>query len=504
MAEITLADPRLSTFTLETLPLLAQLRGQLPGGGPEACLERARHITTYLRDLADPQEPKALRYAKAVRCFLSNKAPRFFDGNLLAGTTTSKRIGVALCPEAPWSDAAAWAEGSSAPRPGPHRITPDEAEELTMKLLPFWRGRGLADATGARNTSALQVDSHIVLAVDDQAGMASHAVPCLRGVLEHGLARLLRQAAEEEANLRRKGQEEASGAVAAQRAVQETLIGLSAYAANLERFAALLAEGEADSARRRQFELTADVCAQVPAGPARTFREAVNALWLLLIGLQAENLHQIVTPGRLDQLLYPWYRRDVDRGALSVREALELIGCLWLKLNDQAPAGVAACLTHVGTTTMHPEVTLGGVDREGGDAVNDLTYLMLRATELLELPRPILNVRCHRERTREPFGRRLAEVMERTGAVSVFPEDHAAIRGLEDRGFGVEQARDFAIIGGGSRRWPGWDRGEGGGPSQDEAGDLAIAVCRKPAQEWRGGLERGWSAFQRQLAWMTR
>ena len=154
-----------------------------------------------------------------------------------------------------------------------------------------------------------------------------------------------------------------------------------------------------------------------------------------------------ISPGRLDQILYPYYRQDIATGTLTEGEALELIGCFWLKLNDNTNLVPETGEELFGGAGTVPAVTLGGINQQGEDAVNDLTYLMLRATELLKTRDPSVNARYHYEKNPSPYLARVAEVIANTKAVPAFYNDLAAIRTLENQGVTSEHARDYAIIG---------------------------------------------------------
>lgn len=451
MPTLTLPDIRCSDFTLETSSLLGRLRAQVMTARTEVCIERARHVTTFLRDLADPREPQILKYARAVRHFLSERAPLFFDDNLLAGTTTSKHFGAPVYPEL--TGLTIWPELDTMSTRGknPQILAPAEADELNLQIFPYWMGRSILEATRAKfgNTAAMSLMARIVFFIGSKAGTISHTVPCYRVALESGLEWIISQAAVKEASLRASGTFSAEDAdrIAFYQAVQEALCGLIAYAGNLSQAAATLAQHETDPERKRQFETMAEVCAQVPAKPARNFREAVNALWLLQVGIHAESINMAMSPGRLDQILYPWYRQDIESGSLTVKEALELIGCLWLKLNDNTNLVPETAEELFGGSGTVPAVTLGGITPEGEDAVNDLTYLMLRVTELLKTRDPSVNARYHREKNAKEYVQRVAEVVANTKAVPAFYNDLVAIRTLENQGVATEHARDYAIIG---------------------------------------------------------
>ena len=138
-----------------------------------------------------------------------------------------------------------------------------------------------------------------------------------------------------------------------------------------------------------------EVCQRVPAEAPRTFREALNAIWICKIALHQENANLALSLGRLDQILYPFYAEDIKSQRLTVDQAAELLGCFWLKIADHVPMIPEAGEELVGGTGSNQAITLGGVDLKGKDAVNDLTYLMLRVTELLVLRDPNVNARYH-------------------------------------------------------------------------------------------------------------
>lgn len=445
MGNITLSDIRLSDCTLDSLPRLRRLRDQALSAKAEVCIERARAITSYLKDMADDQDPQIVRYAKAVRHFLSQKAPVFLDDNLLAGSTTSKRFGAPVYPEL--TGLTIWPEldTMSTREKNPQILSPEDGEALNLEIFPYWMQRSILEATRTRcgDSQAMDLMARIVFFIGSKAGTISHTVPCYRVALERGLEAIIQEAAVKEQACASENESSRSF----YRAVQEALQGILEYGARLREAAISLAAQESDPDRKHQLETMAQVCAQVPAKPARSFREAVNALWILQVGIHAENINMAMSPGRLDQLLHPWYRKDVDSGLLSIPEALELTGCLWLKLNDNTNLVPETAEELFGGSGTVPAVTLGGVDADGQDAVNDLTYVMLRATELLKTRDPSVNARYHREVNSRDYALRVAEVVASTKAVPAFYNDIVAIQTLERQGISTEHARDYAIIG---------------------------------------------------------
>jgi pyruvate formate-lyase/glycerol dehydratase family glycyl radical enzyme len=451
MSAITLKDIRLGGYTLDSLPLLKHLRTDLLQTKPAVCIERARHMTRFLRDMSSDDDPMITRFAGATAHFLSKKQPFFFDDNLLAGTTCAKPFGAPVYPE--WTGMTIWPELDviSTREKNPQGLTRAEAEELNFEIYPYWMQRNVLEVTRKRhnNPECMRLFERIVFFIAGKAGTISHTVPYYTMALEQGVEHIIALAAQKEQALKAESSSDADQqrSLLFYQAVQKALQGVIAYAANLSAEAALRAQTESDPRRKANFEQMAIVCAQVPAKPARTFREAVNALWIIQVAIHAENINMAMSPGRLDQVLYPWFQRDMAEGRLTVTEALELIGCLWLKLNDNTNLVPETAEELFGGAGTVPAVTLGGVDMDGKDAVNDLTYLMLRVTELLQTRDPSLNARYHQGVNSPTYRNRVAEVIANTRSVPAVHNDIADIRTLENQGVRTEHARDYAIIG---------------------------------------------------------
>lgn len=451
MITVTLPDITIADQDFATLPRLDSLRKQALSAKAEVCIERAKHVTTYLRDKADDKEPMELRYARALNHFLSNKLPLFPDESLLAGTTTSKPFGAPVYPEL--TGMTIWPEldTMSSREKNPQLLSRADADELNLNIFPYWMERSILEKTRSRegNPPCMKLFERIVFFIASKAGTISHTVPCYRTALEKGLEWLIAEAASHEKGLLLKTALTSDEAKQLDfyRAIQIALAGIIAYAEALANKAGELAGKEKDPAAKSNLEAMSRVCSQVPAKPARTFREAVNGLWILQIAIHAESINMAISPGRLDQILFPFYQQDMASGSLTVKEAMELIGCLWLKLNDNTNLVPETGEELFGGAGTVPAVTVGGVDRDGEDAVNDLTYLMLRVTELLKTRDPSLNARYHPGKNSESYRDRVAEVIANTKSAPAFYNDISAIKTLENQGITLGDARDYAIIG---------------------------------------------------------
>jgi pyruvate formate-lyase/glycerol dehydratase family glycyl radical enzyme len=230
-------------------------------------------------------------------------------------------------------------------------------------------------------------------------------------------------------------------------AVVEATEGIIAYSRNLAGEAKKLAHRERDPATKKELEAIAAIHERVPEYPAATFREALTAVWICWTAVHLENPNVGLSLGRLDQVLYPAYRRDVDEGKLTIEEGVELLCCLWLKIGDHVPAVPAEGEKMFAGTGSNQAITIGGVDGRGRDAVNDLTYVMLRATELMMLRDPNLNARYYPGVNDGNYLKRICEANINTGATPALHNDKAVINALAGKGETLEHARDYAVIG---------------------------------------------------------
>jgi formate C-acetyltransferase len=234
------------------------------------------------------------------------------------------------------------------------------------------------------------------------------------------------------------------------RTVRQSLSGIIGYAEKLGVEAgrqALEAEKSGNSMRAAELRRMNDYLQRVPAQSPQTFQEALNALWICKVALHQENANVALSLGRLDQILYPFYKKDVETGRITPRDAVELVGCLWLKIADHVPLVPEASEELFGGTASNQAITLGGVDRDGNDAVNDLTFVMLEVTELLRLRDPNVNARYHPLVNTRDYRDRLARLNLKTRATPCFHNDLAAIDQLKTQGVSEADARDYGAVG---------------------------------------------------------
>ena len=203
-----------------------------------------------------------------------------------------------------------------------------------------------------------------------------------------------------------------------------------------------LAAQEEDLIRKEELKKIAEICAYVPAHKPRSFWEALQAYWFVHLGVITElNTWDSFSPGRLDQHLYPFYKTEVEAGTLTKEQAKELLQCFWVKFNNQpAPPKVGITLKESGTYTDFANINLGGLQADGSDGVNELTYLLLVVIDEMRLLQPSSNIQVSKKNP-DPFIKKAGEVIRQgCGQPSVFNAD-AVIEEMLRQGKKIEDAR---------------------------------------------------------------
>jgi len=204
-----------------------------------------------------------------------------------------------------------------------------------------------------------------------------------------------------------------------------------------------LAEQETDPQRNQELERIAAACSYVPAHPPRDFWEAVQYYWFVHLGVTTElNPWDAFNPGKLDQHLYPFYKKGLEQGTLTRETAEELLQCLWIKFNNQpAPPKVGVTAQESSTYTDFAQINTGGVKEDGSDAVNEVTYLILDVIEEMRLLQPSSSIQVSKK-SPDRFVKRAARII-RTGfgQPSVFNTD-LIVQELVRQGKSVADARN--------------------------------------------------------------
>ena len=469
-----------------------KLKERLLSSPYEIDLERAVFYTDVWRRTEGT--PPCMRAALAFRQTLRKMSIRIDDDELLVGVKTAKRLaGVLPVERGDFNTVLEMELDRLVSRERhPFLITTDEKQRLENDILPYWRGKtvrsrkieswkeegiyetpllgplslyriikgagpGTAGKIGYQTMGGtLKAIPRVPRMMAELAGIRpnpaltvfdvqGHFVPGYSRVLEmgfNGIAEIakqeldrLREADEEYAH--RKDFLESVGVVAG--AVRD-------YSNRYAELAVGLAE-EADNPRKAELSQIAERCRRVPSEPPRTFMEALQSLWMTQVVLSISyGMAGVLSPGRVDQYLYPFFESDLKAGRVTRERALEVIEEYLVKLGTYLimliTAGKdTASEMAVGSNTF----TVGGLDRDGNDATNDLSYLFVEAHDNMKALANNLSVRISGKTPRE-FLERSCESYRSTSGLAFF-NDEVIVKELAEDGYSPEDARDYSIVG---------------------------------------------------------
>jgi formate C-acetyltransferase len=419
---------------------------------PSICHERAVLVTRrYQRD--GGCYPPILLRAYALADVLDGMTIAIGDDELIVGNQASRPRAAPIYPEYSWRwllDELDTFEQREADR----FVVPDESGRALRQVLGWWQDRSLADRARHRlPADVLRAQDALVCLLTSMGCGIGHLAPDYARVLKRGLRAVQAEAEERLAAL---GQDADADAGTLDRGVGEkasfyraSMVVCEAASRFARRYSALarqLAKRETDATRAAEWIEVADVCARVPAEPATSFREAIQSFWFVHLLIQIESNGHSVSPGRFDQYMYPYYQADIDKGVLSDPQALELLECLWIKMNEVNKVRDAVSSVAFGGYPLFQNLILGGQTPEGQDATNALSFLCVEATRRVRLPQPSLSVRVHTGSPR-PFLRAAADLAKEGLGMPAFFNDEAIVPILTGMGVPLAEARNYAEVG---------------------------------------------------------
>jgi len=439
-------------------PKVKKASGVFYASQPSICTERAEIITGVYRQ--NDKMPCQLKRAVALDRILSDMSIYIQDHELIVGNQASRLRAAPVFPEFT-VDYIEEELDFFEKRPGDVFRVSKETKEKLKDVIDYWKGKTVRD----RNIAVLPEET--IMAGEDQtvisAGLGDKGIGAIDSnwVLENGdghlsvyYEKLVKTGLKDNIERCRKKLAELNvwedpENIKKRLFWQSVIIANEAVIKFARRFSDLArktAEKESDSKRRKELENIADVCAHVPGNPPRTFQEGLQFVYFIQLALQLETNGHSVSIGRLDQYLYPLYKKDVDSGTISRNQALELFELFKVKINEVIKLRSWACTEFMRGFPTFQNLTIGGQTPDGKDASNDLSYLILDATEELRMVQPSLTARIAKV-TSDDFLERCAEVVSTGGGLPAFFNDEAIIPSMMARDVSERDARGYCMVG---------------------------------------------------------
>lgn len=434
---------------------IKQLKERVFDAPTAICPERARWLTKSYRETEG--EPQIIRRAKGLRCVLENMKVCIPEGELVVGNFASAPRSAPLFPEF----GVVWLRRELdwlPTRPLESFQVPDEVRDMVDELEDYWVGKTHEDLVTNMlreilpdqyqegfNWESYSMNQVISCAAHMSTG-DGHIMGNYGMVMNEGLMSVIEKSKAKIQEMDDDAHKVDVDKKLFYKAVIHVCEGMIAFANRCADEAERQAQS-ADEVRKAELLTIAANCRQVPAYPAQTFQQALQAYWFTHIGIQLESNGHSISPGRFDQYLWPFYQKDLDAGIINRDKALELVECFFIKCNELIKIREWAYTQFMSGFAMFQTLALGGVDKDGNDAVNDVSYITLDATRELKLPQPTTILRVNKKNSDEFLEYAGKALLEHGGGLPAFFGDDSGMSMIEDMGYSIEDARDWAIVG---------------------------------------------------------
>ena len=409
-------------------------------------IDAQRAILATLAYKENLNQPRVMVRAKMLEKVLDNMSIYIEDKSLLAGNQATKNRNAPIFPEYTMEFVMNELDQFEK-RDGDIFYITEKTKEQLREIAPFWQNNNLR----ARGEALLPEEVRVfmetgVFGMEGKlnAGDAHLAVNYER-ILKDGLRGYEKRVKEYKATLDLTNPDNIDK-YCFYNAVLIVLKAVRNFANRYSVLAKDLAEKELNQKRKIELLEISRICSKVPYEPAETFQEAVQSVWFIQLILQIESNGHSLSYGRFDQYMYPYYDRDIKNGTIKESEALELLTCLWIKtLTINKVRSQAHTLSSAGSP-MYQNVTIAGQTTDKKDAVNDLSFLVLKSVAQTRLTQPNLTVRYHKNINKH-FLDECVEVMRLGFGMPALNNDEIIIPSFMDWQVKEEDAYNYSAIG---------------------------------------------------------
>ena len=405
---------------------------------------RAKLLTESYKETEG--QPMITRRAEAFAHILRHIPIIIRDEELIVGSSTIAPRGCQTYPEFSYQwleDELDTVETRSA---DPFYIAEETKQEL-REVHKYWKGRTTSElATSYMAPEAIRAIEHNIFTPGNYFyNGVGHVTVKYEEVLAIGYEGIMAKA-QAELDKCQVGDEDYARRSHFLNAVILSCQAVIEYAQRYAALAEKLAAECDDPVRKEELHIIAMNCSRVPAKGANGFYEACQSFWFVQQLIQLESSGHSISPGRFDQYMYPYYKKDLDNGNITREFAQELMDCIWVKLNDLNKCRDAASAEGFAGYSLFQNLIAGGQNKDGEDVTNDLSIMSIQASMHVHLPQPSLSVRVWNGSPHE-FLIKAAE-LTRTGiGLPAYYNDEVIIPSLQNRGLSLEDAREYNIIG---------------------------------------------------------
>lgn len=415
---------------------------------PTITTHRARVITELAKE--NPGMPKNVLRAKSFkRC--CETAPLVIQENeLIVGAPNGAPRAGAFSPDIAWR----WMEEeidtiSNRPQ-DPFFISDEDKKIMREELFPFWKGRSIDEYCEDQFREAgvweLSGESFVSDCSYHQLNGGGDSNPGYDVILmKKGMLDIQNEAKEHLEKLDYQNPDDIQK-IYFYKSLIDTTEGVMIYARRLSEYAAQLAQQESNPKRKAELQKISEINAKVPANKPDTFWEAIQAVWTIESLLVVEENQTGMSIGRVDQYMYPFFKKDLATGKMNEFEAFELAGCMLIKMSEMMWITSEGGSKFFAGYQPFVNMCVGGVTREGHDATNELTYLLMDAVRHVKVYQPSLACRIHNRSPRE-YLKKIVDVVRAGIGFPACHFDDTHIKMMLAKGVSIEDARDYCLMG---------------------------------------------------------
>ena len=415
---------------------------------PSITTYRARAITKIASE--NPGMPKGMLRAKCFR-YCCETAPLVIqDNELIVGAPNGAPRAGAFSPDIAWR----WMENeidTIGTRPqDPFYISDEDKKIMREELFPFWKGKSVDEHcedqfrdAGVWTMSGESFVSDCSYHAVNGGGDSNPGYDVI--LMNKGMLDIQQEAKDKLEKLDYVNPDDLEK-IYFYKSIIDTTEGVMIYAKRLSDYAAELAAKESNPKRKAELMKISEVNAWVPAHKPRTFWEAIQSVWTIESLLVVEENQTGMSIGRVDQYMYPYYKADKESGKMSDFEAFELAGCMLIKMSEMMWVTSEGGSKFFAGYQPFINMCVGGVTREGRDATNDLTYLLMDAVRLVKIYQPSLATRIH-NKSPQKYLKKIVDVIRSGMGFPACHFDDAHIKMMLAKGVSIEDARDYCLMG---------------------------------------------------------
>ncbi len=408
----------------------------------EICIERAKLFTeSYKKTKGDPS---AIRFAKAMYYLLSNMTIKIWEDEFIIGNRCTKFVGTPLYPEVRVDTIELDLELYSTRDVQRFLLSEGDKEILKNEIIPYWKSEDTTvksrfDSYLSPKLYDLMLMMLYIVDVNITNGMG-HFFPGHENVLKEGFEGLI-QKVKTNLNDVANNKEKVNF-------LNSVIIVLNGAKKLINRFSVLakeMAENERNPNRKKELNEISLICSNIAVNAPKTFKEALQLIYFTHVIAGLEDGGFAISVGRLDQILYPYYINDKKSGKITDEEVQFLIKCFYIKLSTLWNYVLHKGIIAGEGPPIAENLTIGGIDKFGTDATNELSYLLLDSYDHLKTIQPAFSIRVH-EKTPDKLLIRAGEAIKSGTSMALF-NDIVMIPGLHQLGYSLEDAQEYAPIG---------------------------------------------------------